>query len=84
MMLEEHKLDLSRPVATVAINMLDLWGGNNKNKDLYKGFFQNFNFVIGASYNRFKIKNVARREFIATREKKQVTTHLKTITSAKK
>lgn len=53
MMLEEHKLDLSRPVATVAINMLDLWGGNNKNKDLYKGFFQNFNFVIGASYNRF-------------------------------
>ena len=33
--------------------MLDLWGGNNKNKDMYKGFFQNFNFVIGASYNRF-------------------------------
>ena len=52
-MLEESKLDLTKNVATVANNMIDLWGGNNKNKDLYKSFFQGFNFVITTNYNRF-------------------------------
>ena len=52
-MIEEGKMDLSKPVATFANNIIDLWGGNNKNKNLYKEFFQGFNFVISTSYNRF-------------------------------